>query len=190
MTQNTAPQASGNPRPALKAVLYAAILVGGIVAAWAAHERWVRPHGGGGSLPSGGTWRATRPAVESFPPASQPADLLRQSVSGMTPMVGDPGDIAAPVGASRRYACQGTMQNRLVQQAGYDLDGTIDQAAAHYLGILKARGFNLLGDRTEGAAKRVLVLSQAGTEVTLILRKNLTQAGPISIGLTVVRPGG
>jgi hypothetical protein len=174
-------------------VLYLALLASGLFLADQVHVWWtlrqqarlpVIAHPQAGT----GGWRASQPtSQESLGPRGILA--LGDQQAGLIRLDGDPGDLPPPPGAVRRWAFQRT-SGGLEQYARYNFSGSVAEAGDFYLKMLAGRGYHLVSDQSQDAAKRLLVFASPLAKVVEInLYKGLPLADSVYIGLRVRQVG-
>lgn len=181
--------AAGRRRRAWKTALGLLGLVGAVLGAWLIYQA-VRPRPGGRR--SGGLAVApgavTQPAWRSGGPAEMVASPL--AAVGLVTLDADPGQVPPPAGARRVYGFQRRLTDQLEQLGRYELYGSQDDAAGHYLRVLKARGYRPLKDATDATGRRMLVFMKDRGYATIALRRSTRQGKMLTIVVTIVEPTG
>ena len=109
---------------------------------------------------------------------------------GLADLEGDPGGIAPPAGAKRLFGFRQPIDGEVRMLGRYELAGTAEKAADHYLRSLRKDGFSLLRDSTDAEGARRLLFEKPPGSVTVALRTNLREAKIVIITVTVVGPTG
>jgi hypothetical protein len=192
MSSDSPQDASDRParRPKrLRAVLYAALVSAGVLAAWQAHEHYFAAGDGRAPRPQRHPAGAASGEAETWP-ASNPFELLidPSAAAGIPALEGDPGGIASPAGARRLWAGRRRWSGGVQETAMYRLaPSAADAAVAHYRDAMAARGFALREDFAASENVRVLAFARGRTRVTLSLRTVGKEAKMVRLVLSVTR---
>ncbi|MBT3201190.1 MAG: hypothetical protein HN350_14915 [Phycisphaerales bacterium] len=142
------------------------------------------------------------------PPASAPApgpgEMTDNPLAGvgMTPLKGEPADLAPPSGAIRRWAFERSSGQEREIMALYSWDGSDQQAGEYYKKYLIEKGMKFLGERKFGEEspstssrparkvrpRRMLLFHGEGQNITVTLRKPRRDDGMLSISISVTYP--
>jgi hypothetical protein len=186
-------------RRALAAAVYVALLAAALAAAWQIHEVWIAPASEplGPVADLGETGRA-RPDDARGP---EVADLLDLPMAWqrLELLEGDPGGLAPPPGARRRFACRFNTPDQRIELAKYHHRGTVASVRAHYAAQTAAAGFEALGESNVGGRETLVfgkaeVVSRDGgaaerrTEVRVALHRLREDEKMVSILCAVLGP--
>lgn len=178
----------GKTRPILTGLLYVAVLLAGIFAAWQANL-WLRARRDRQSPSVKAPARQGSAAVrahfaagaESRAAATRrwTSDLLATrpgldplAAAGLGALDGDPGGLAPPDGARIGVAFQTSTAQGIQQQAGYRWAGDIAAAAEHYRRQLAGNGFDLVDESRSGPENLRLLATRNQDNAIVILRKD------------------
>ena len=183
------PAAADRRREVRRTSLYLGLMVAGAAAVWGAGEL-LRGHLVSSRRPDRSGEARPGPAGEPKRTprnAADPEDVSLSAV-GLEPMDADPGQVAAPAGARRRFAFRRRYEGQLEQQARYEFDGPADEAVKHYRQAFARQGLSLVSDRTAPTGRRALVFEKGPAYACVALRKNPGQARVVIIVVTVAGP--
>jgi hypothetical protein len=173
----------------LRLILYLALLVAGIFAAWQAHAYWVRPDRAATAPPeTGHRWRWDHPTPG--PSATNAADFIDslQRQVGPTPLDGEPGGIDPPPDTVRQTGYQVRSADRVVEFAAYNCPAGGEAALAYVQTQLERQAYQRSATQRPRPDQTWVFYRAGDTTVTVRLRK----AGPDrtidSLAVSVVRP--
>lgn len=184
----TQPQSSNPPPPprkVLHTLLYLALLLASIFAAWQIHVWWVRPPRLAVQAPPD-SLRLDPDAPEV---ASRPSRIAGpgDNLTGLADLKADPDNLPPPPSSRRLRGFGQTLGDIQRQLAKYESPGTVDEVGRYYIELLKARGYRMLGQRSVGTCTS-LVFEQDPRQVSILLEKKVSQNGLVSIVLVLTSP--
>ena len=155
------------------------LLAAGVIAAWKVNAFW-RERSAGFKPAS------SRPAPQAGEPAAGLELDFPAGAAGVSPLEGDPGGIAPPLGAQRRGGFSRRTGRAAVEVASYDYAGTVEAAADHYRTALAEKGFRRLGeDNPEDAL--ILTFKADDASATVSLRKAGKKYKIVIVELAITR---
>jgi len=169
-----------------RVVMYLVLLAAAVFLAYQVHITWMLNRGKptAPALPFDAARHSEQPQRPATLPATALADMLGGSDAGMEAMTAEPSGLAPPPGALRRWAFKRVQTGE--EYARYEFPGQLEDAAEHYLQMLKEKGGRLVSDRSQTPAKRLLVFDMASAKVIEIsLHKAQAPADTVDIGLRV-----
>lgn len=151
--------------------VYLLLLATAVFAALLIHDRFIAPKQGPPPPPRArrryGRYSTTRPARDW----KDLSDMISGTIDIETlPQLGrDPGRLPAPPKAVRRVAYRHETAGRVEEYALYELAGTVEQGATHYVHLLLDEGFQCHEDSRapDGSARLLFAKGMTYARVTL-----------------------
>ena len=173
----------------LRLILYLALLVAGIFAAWQVHAYWVAPDRAAPAPPeTSHRWRWDNPPPGPSPTNADDFIDSLQRQAGPAPLDGEPGGIDPPPDTVRQTGYQVRSTDRVVEFAVYNCPAGGEAAMAYVQTQLERKGYQRSATQRPSADQTWAFYRAGDTTVTVRLRK----AGPDrtidSLAVSVVRP--
>ena len=188
--QSTSNDRNNRRKRCPRVVMYLGLLAAAVFLAYQVHVTWMLGRGKPTVPPL--PFDAARHSEQSQRPATLPAtglaDMLGGSDAGLEAITAEPGGLAPPPKAVRRWAFKRAETGE--EYARYGFPGRLEDAAEHYVRLLKEQGGRLVSDQSQAPAKRLLVFDMASAKVIEIsLHKAKAPADTVDIGLRVRQVG-